>query len=265
VGTTTDDAGPGAGAAIGAHLRRTVSSIAAVVETDVGWTARCDELPLVHTLNQVHVTAAAPPDRLLAATASHQAHLGYRHLVVEDPGTAGALRDVLSRSHGWKTDREVWMALREPPARQVDTSRVTELTEDETVCLMKQWLLEEGLDGTPGVVDQLAEYQRREGRAWTERRFGVRAADGAPVAVTKLRSDGDGTAWVEDVYALASARGRGHGRALVTHAVNRARAEGNGLTFIVADDDDWPKHLYHDVGFRPSALAWTFHRDASTG
>lgn len=257
-GSTTD------AAAISAHLRRTVAAMAEVADTGVGWVARCDELPLVHTLNQVHVTSAAAPDLLVAAAASHQVHLGYRHLVVEEPGTAAALRDALAGEEGWKLDREVRMSLVAPAARGVDTSRVTELTEAETVALMRAWLAEEGFDRAPGVVDELVEYQRREGLAWTERRFGVRDGDGAPVAATKLRTDGKGTAWVEDVYALPSARGSGNGRALVTRAADCARAAGNRLTFIVADDEDWPKHLYHEVGFRPVAHAWTFHHEVAT-
>lgn len=245
-------------AQVRAHLRRTVAAIADVTETEIGWTARSTVLPLVHTLNQVHVTEPCAASDALALAESQQSHLGYRHLVVDVPGVAAALAAAVT---GWKTDREVLMALGAVPAHGVDTTRVTDLSEEETAALMRRWLEEELTDAGTDVFEQLAEYQRRESRVWDERRLGMRDAGGAAVALTKLRSDGSGTAWVEDVYTLPDARRRGHARALVNYAVEDARARGHRLTFIVADDRDWPKELYADVGFRPVAQVWTFHRD----
>lgn len=253
-------------AAIRAHLRRTLARLADVVETDIGWVARSEELPLVHTLNQVRVTGRCSPEEARSCAETHQGGLPYRHLVVEDPRTASALHGVL---RGWSTEREVLMALGAPPSRtdrataRPDRSgaRIDELSEEETSALMASWVREAGLVTAPGVAAQLDAYQRREGRLWDERRLGVRDARGEPVAMTKLRSDGAGTAWVEDVYALPGARGRGYGRALVAAAVERARAQGHRLTFILADDEDWPKDLYARVGFRPVARTWAFHLD----
>ena len=246
-------------AEIRAHLRRTVAAIAEVAQSDIGWTARSDELPLVHTLNQVHIGAPCSARDALALADAQQAHLGYRHLVVDVPEVAAALSGAVA---AWKkTDREVLMALSSAPARPVDTSRVSELSEEEAAVLMRRWLEEELTDAGSDVLAQLAAYQEREGRVWHERRLGARDPGGVPVALTKLRSDGAGTAWVEDVYTVPEARGQGHARALVTCAVDDARARGHRLTFIVADDRDWPKELYADVGFRPVAQVWTFHRD----
>jgi predicted GNAT family acetyltransferase len=59
----------------------------------------------------------------------------------------------------------------------------------------------------------------------------------------------DASAWVEDVYTVPDARERGYARTLVTHATAIARSERKGLTFIIADDDDWPKNLYSRIGF----------------
>lgn len=240
------------------HLLRTVAALAEVHDVEVGWVASAPGLPLVHSLNQVHVTTAAPPDDLLGLAERHQRDLGYRHLVVDDATSASSLADGLE---GWKVEREVLMALSGGPSRPVDASRVSGLDEDEAGALMRRWLEEEGFGAKPGVVDQLLEATLREGRVWTEQRLGVRDGRGAAVAMTKLRTNGHGSAWVEDVYTLPEARGRGHARTLVTEAVRRAAHGGSRLTFIVADDEDWPKHLYADVGFRPVARSWSFHRD----
>ena len=43
---------------------------------------------------------------------------------------------------------------------------------------------------------------------------------------------------------IPEARGRGYGRMLVTRGDRAGREGGHELTFIVADDNDWPKQLY---------------------
>lgn len=242
-----------------AHLERTVRTLAGEVqEVKLGWAVRTAELPLMHTMNQLHVTAAGGAEEVLAAAAEHQEDLPYRHVVVEEPTTARGLDAGLDRD--WRRERLVLMVLRGHPRREVDPRSVVELDEGETDELMRLWAIEDGHDKEEGVLDQLCEYQRREARVWDERRFGVRSEAGAPLSVTKLRSHA-GTAWVEDVYTVPAARGHGHARTLVTYATERARVEGRELTFIVADDRDWPKHLYAEIGFRPVGYLWSFHQD----
>jgi predicted GNAT family acetyltransferase len=77
--------------------------------------------------------------------------------------------------------------------------------------------------------------------------------------MTKLRAN-ERVAQLEDVFTAPEARGRGYGRALVTHAAEQARRGGHDLIFIVADDNDWPKLLYAKVGFEPIGWTWSFHR-----
>src|SRR5581483_7859445 len=66
---------------------------------------------------------------------------------------------------------------------------------------------------------------------------------------------------VEDVYTVPSARGRGLGRALVTRGVEIATEAGHELTFIIADEDDWPRQLYEQIGFEPIGRIIHFHRE----
>ncbi len=289
------------------QLRRTVRSLAEVVEdAGPGWSARTPSLPLVHSLNRLHVPARSGPggageslglageilslpgeslglaDEILAMADEHQADLGYRHVVVEDERTARQLVASLG-SAGWRVERLVLMVLdtvaagagedrsgedwsgeaRSGEARSGDrelfAEPVSELTAGEAAELMRRWAVEDRLEVVPGVIEQLAVYNDREGRLWNERALGIRQ-DGAPVALTKYRSD-DGVAWVEDVYTVPEARGRGHARTLVTRAAGAAVAAGHELVFIVADDEDWPKELYRAIGFRPAARSWTFHKD----
>jgi predicted GNAT family acetyltransferase len=87
----------------------------------------------------------------------------------------------------------------------------------------------------------------------------VTGEHGSLAAITVLYSDGS-VAQVEDVYTVPEERNRGHARALVTKAVEVARAVGYELVFIVADADDWPRHLYRRIGFEPVGRTWALHR-----
>lgn len=240
-------------------LAETVAALADEVQaTEIGWVARTPLLPLVHTLNQVHVDSPASTDRVLELSHAYQSELGYRHVVVDDAGTARRLEQVLIPK-GWTCERLVDMVLLALPDREVETTEVTELGEEEALALMRSWGIEDRLDVDEDTVNQLAEYNRREGRLWGERRLGVRDTSGRAVSLAKLRSSGP-VSWVEDVYTLPEHRNNGHARALVTEAVSRALAEASSLIFIVANDDDWPKYLYGEIGFRPVGRSWTFHQ-----
>jgi len=125
-----------------------------------------------------------------------------------------------------------------------------------------RWATEDHPDISEDSLNQLEEFGKRQGRAWQERRFGIVDEEGAATAVTKLRSQGK-TAWVEDVYRVPEERTRGYARMLVTHLTALARSADHDLTFIIADDDDWPKKLYMRIGFRAIGGTRTFHQEVS--
>jgi len=59
-------------------------------------------------------------------------------------------------------------------------------------------------------------------------------------------------AWLEDVFVDGSARGEGHGRTLVTAAIERAKTRGCGRIQLDANQDNHPAvRLYESVGFLP--------------
>jgi GNAT superfamily N-acetyltransferase len=67
-------------------------------------------------------------------------------------------------------------------------------------------------------------------------------------------------AQIEDVNTLEEYRGRGLARAFVLRAAREAERAGADLTFLVADDRDWPKELYGKLGFDPVGRFWQFTR-----
>lgn len=244
-------------------LRTTVAALADEVRhLDAGWVARTRSLPRVWTLNQVCITEEVDVADVVSITEAQQGDLPYRHAKVEHATTGRMLERALAVA-GWDTDREVFMLLDAAaggtaPAGASGT--VSELDEDEMVGVMRRWLAEERPGTTPQDLDEVAEYNRREGRLWGEVCLGVRDGAGRPVAITKLRRR-DAVAWIEDVYTVPEARGRGHARALVSQAARLARDGQPELAFIVADDNDWPKELYASIGFRPAGTTRTFHLD----
>jgi len=239
--------------------RETIELIADDVRPiDAGFVVRSPSLPNVWVMNHVRITEPVSSDEALALADEHLADLCYRELFVEDEQTGQSLEQSL-RGTGWKIERDVLMALGDKPRRTLDTTVVIDADEDRTLELMRQWFLEGPPKLTPADVSQLVEYSRREARARGDRNFGVVGDGGGLVAMTKLRSDG-ATAQVEDVYTVPEARRRGYARALVSHAVAQARSEAHDLIFITADDNDWPKHLYAQIGFAPIGWAWAFHR-----
>jgi predicted GNAT family acetyltransferase len=55
-------------------------------------------------------------------------------------------------------------------------------------------------------------------------------------------------------------RRRGYGRAVVEAATRASLESGNELTFLVADDDDWPKEMYARIGYEPAGRRFEFTR-----
>jgi GNAT superfamily N-acetyltransferase len=235
-----------------ANLARTADEVRSI---EAGCVVSSPSLPAVWSINHVRVALPLGFESLVELADEQLAASRYLQIALENQDTGPALEEMF-RAAGWKTDRELLMFLAAAPDREADTSIVVEAGEDEVVDLMTRWYGEDELG--PGAVDQLAEFSRREARACADRLLGVRSSDGQLVAISKLRGDGS-TAQVEDVYTTPEARGRGFGRAVVTRAVELAGEAGHDLTFIIADDNDWPKDLYARLGFRPIGRLWQFH------
>jgi GNAT superfamily N-acetyltransferase len=232
------------------ELRWTLESLSDEMRPiDRGWLVRSQTFDKVWALNQVRFTDPVEFEDAIALADEHLSDLPFRHVVVEDEANGEDL-EAQFRSIGWAVEREVLMRMSLPPDRLVDESELTELSEQQMVTLMKLWALEEHAGIRPERLEQLMDHNRQAGRLWGERCFGVLDGDGSPVSITKLRKHQDVT-WVEDVYTVPASRGLGHARMLVTHAATLARSTGGQLTFIIADDQDWPKHLYARIGFEP--------------
>ncbi len=240
---------PGPAAVALAFMRDTVAGSADEVEPHAwGTLLRTPSLAGVWVLNGLIVEGPRPEltlDDLDALFAERFAGGRYASATLDGEALAARLEPV-ARERGWKVEHELVMELRREPDRLADTSRVRDGSEEEMLALTDRWFAEDHAADGPETLRQLSEYAAREWRARPTQAF----ASGDGLAMCKLWSDGT-TAQVEDVYTAPEARGGGHARALVTHAVAIAREGGHHLTFIVADADDTPKELYSRLGFDP--------------
>ena len=140
------------------------------------------------------------------------------------------------------------MALRSEPERVPDTSGVRLATWEEVRPALETTTRRQPYATTEEVVRQLVDRTEFTIDA-VNTRFLVSEVDGAIASYCMLFTDG-GVAQIEDVNTLEEHRGRGLARATVHAATEIAQTEGNELIWLVADEDDWPQHLYRSLGFR---------------
>lgn len=245
--------------------RGTAELIADEVEDiDGGWTVRTPALPAVWWLNHVRTQLPVTYEEGLALCERHPAPSG-AHLYVDHEPSGQAMVEPM-RGAGWDVEVELYSVLSEQAGREHRTqAEVIEPDLEEALDLMERWLREDDtLRLTDESVGQLLESHRRTWPARNTHRLGVRGPGGELAGVTLLYSDGS-VAQVENVYVIPEARGHGYGRALVTHAAALSLEHDHEMTFIVADDQNWPKHLYHRLGFQPVGRTWAFHRGGGGG
>jgi ribosomal protein S18 acetylase RimI-like enzyme len=134
---------------------------------------------------------------------------------------------------GWPRQVHIVMALARTPDRLVDTSHVRPVAFEAIAPLRLG----------EGESEQLTHAQGRLPRviatAW------LAAFDGDALAAWCHVHTQDGITQIEDVNTLEAFRGRGHGRAVVQRALEGVE----GLVFLEALEDDWPRELYAKLGF----------------
>ena len=231
-------------------------------EARFGTAVLYEQLPRVWSLNYLlaereleAATAealAAEADELLGA-----AGLQHRKVEVWDEASGARLAEEF-RTLGWHVERDVVMVDRGPADRDVDTSAVEEV---DAEALTPAWIggMRPDFKQNDDVIGQLVEYKRLLAARARARFFAARA-NGAFASFCDLYSDGARAAQIEAVVTLEPFRGRGLAQAVVMSAKAASEAGGHDLTFLLADDADWPKHLYEKLGFVAVGAVYDFSR-----
>lgn len=184
-----------------------------------------------------------------------EAGLSHRRVNVDDQAAADRLSPGFSVL-GYKPERFVVMVRRRSPDRQVDTTPVHEVDWALLRPARELKLRQQALATVPGLISQiLAKHELTASRTNT-RYFGA-LVDGRVVSSCELRTEDD-AAQIETVETLEAFRGRGFSRAVVSAALEAARAYT--FVFLVADANDWPKQFYRRLGFEEVGIESRFLR-----
>jgi GNAT superfamily N-acetyltransferase len=203
--------------------------------------------------------ADAHAERLHAA-----AGVGHRRILAE-PATGEHLEPGL-RALGYDADEHVVMVHGGTTARPpLSAVPVVEIEVDDALASMDHQLSTDpsSLGGRdPGVRAQLLEHARGFGRAGAVERCHAVIGQQGEVAAWALRWTRGDVTQIEDVACLPEHRGRGYGRAVVSHATHAALDGGSTLLFINAEADDWPRELYARLGYAVAGAKRLFTRHA---
>lgn len=210
-------------------------------------------------LNFAYVERPAARAAELAADADEAlAGLGHRMLVVDEPPDATRLAAELARD-GWTVERHIAMVAGPLPPGRRPRQAAREVPPPDLVVPRRVAIREDGFDEATLAAIEVAD--RAVGAAAAERAFASHAADGSVAAIARLYADGV-IGQIEDVHTLRRHRGRGHGQAVVLAALAASRAAGHAITFLWADEDDWPRELYRRLGFAVVGRRWRARRTA---
>jgi ribosomal protein S18 acetylase RimI-like enzyme len=204
-------------------------------------------LPRVWELNLVLAPPAYGAERLIDVTDGLQAAAGLAHrkLRFDDVASAEPLR-AAAAVRGWTLDRELVMVRERGADPPRHAGRVEELDRDALAAAEDEFLAAEPAGDDPEVRRQLiAQHDRWARSARTASRLGI-VEDGRVAAWCRTYDDGN-LFELDAVGVLPELRGRGLGRELVAGAV--ASAPPGRVPFLLADADDWPRHLYERLGF----------------
>jgi ribosomal protein S18 acetylase RimI-like enzyme len=168
----------------------------------------------------------------------------HRLVIVRDAHAADRLEPGFSAAGFERSGESIKIHRRDPDrpgALHVEEARFAEIRD----LIVATYLEDDHLPSELAVpfTDHRAKYERELGA-----RFFAALVDGEPAGHCELYLDGD-DAQVENVATLVRFRNRGAARSAVLAAVDAARVAGAARTYIVADDDDWPTHLYERLGF----------------
>jgi ribosomal protein S18 acetylase RimI-like enzyme len=182
-------------------------------------------------------------DVVEAACDELQSALGHRKAVIADEEAGARVAQELA-GRGWRAYALVTMAYRGPGERHAVT--LAEQVDSRAVRGARRRALSEGVrDADAG--RQITEFTERMARAAPARLFA--AADGGEIAAFCALFQQDGVGQLDEVTTIEDHRRRGLGRAVVEAALQASLADRDGLTFLVADEGDWPREWYGRLGF----------------
>jgi ribosomal protein S18 acetylase RimI-like enzyme len=220
-----------------------------------------DDLPRVYDANVALVQRWDGDAVSLAGEierASAAAGLRHRRALVHDQQLADRLWPQLPVPSWPWAERNLVMILRRTADRAPDPAVDVREVDLDTFLRGRQPILHANPELDDETVGQLTELARRTAVAVPTRTF-VAVADGMIATYCELYRSGV-VAQIEDVETYPQYRNRGFARAVVQRAVAEAERDGARITFLLANEDDWPQDLYRKLGFEAAGVELIFGR-----
>jgi ribosomal protein S18 acetylase RimI-like enzyme len=184
-----------------------------------------------------------------AASDELQASLRHRKVMIPDEDAGARVAEEL-KEHGWRHYTLVTMAYRGPRDRSELPSqpRDAEQVDPRAVRGAREAALEDGKRDAEATRQIVAFTELMATVVPT--RLVASFTEGEIGAFCALFQEG-GVGQIDEVTTIERFRRRGLGTAVVEGALRASLADGDELTFLVADEGDWPKDWYARLGFEP--------------
>ena len=208
-----------------------------------------ERVPRAWSRNFVAIDETVEPatlDEVVARSDRVQAEAGLDHRKIVFDAGLGAPEEEHLRGEGWRVQRNRVMVYRRGVAPQPGSGDAREVEPAALRPARSNFMRSSPDTRDEETIRQLLEADAILGAVAGERCFAAHE-DGEVVSFCRVYSDGS-VAQVEDVGTLQAARGRGHSRAVIATALAET-LDRHDLTFILADDDDWPGDWYARLGF----------------
>lgn len=227
-----------------------------VVEVPGGAAVLSPTFPAAHDHGKLSVLSDVDGALLAAAADDVLGRAGLDHRLVELRTPDGPRATAGLSAAGWTRAQVVLMEWAGPAVAVADRAVITELSLAQRVAAATAGWRTTLPDAGPDTWRQLGARITTVLPAAQTTFLGVLDDSGRVIARADLYEHG-GRAQVEEVVTSPAARGQGLASMLVLDAVRRAAAQS---VLLVADADDWPRHLYGRLGFHDVALLDSFSR-----
>jgi ribosomal protein S18 acetylase RimI-like enzyme len=186
-----------------------------------------------------------------AAADALQASMRHRKVVIPDEQAGARVAEEL-KGRGWRYYTLVTMAYRgADPARVRDPAHQRPVEEVDPVALRsaRERALDDGRRDAEA-RRQIVAFTELMAAATPTRLFAARA-DRHEIGSFCALFQGEGIGQIDEVTTVEQYQRRGLAAAVVRAAVRASLQDGDELTFLVADEADWPKDWYARLGFEP--------------
>jgi ribosomal protein S18 acetylase RimI-like enzyme len=188
-------------------------------------------------------------ERVEAAADELQASLRHRKVMIPDEQAGARVAEEL-QGRGWRYYTLVTMAYRAGGAATRDPSdRAVEEVEPTALRAARERALDDGQRDAEA-RRQIVAFTELMAAASPTRLFAARG-DRDEIGSFCALFQGGAIGQIDEVTTLDQYRRRGLAGAVVSAAVRASLDDGDDLTFLVADEADWPKHWYARLGFEP--------------